>query len=210
MNIDQIISGFKTFHQEYYINQPGFYKSLVEKGQNPEVMVIACSDSRVNPSLIANAEPGDIFVVRNVANLVPPYDPNTNYLGTSACIEFAVQDLGVRHIIVLGHSHCGGIKRLCEGVEDAEGREFIDGWVSIAKLAFDPNIKGDKQHRKAEREAIGVSLNNLLTFPWIKTKIEQGQLELHGWYFDLDSGKIFSKMVNEEWLEISRDDQSRC
>ena len=154
MQIDQMISGFKSFHKEYYIDQPEFFQSLVENGQSPEVMVIACSDSRVNPSIIANAEPGDIFVVRNVANLVPPYDPNTNYLGTSACIEYAVQDLKVRHIIVLGHSHCGGIKRLCEGVEDAESRVFIDGWVSIAKLALASNVKGNKQHRKVEREAI--------------------------------------------------------
>ena len=205
MNIDQIIGGFKTFQKEYYINQPGFYKSLVEKGQNPEVMVIACSDSRVNPSLIANAEPGDIFVVRNVANLVPPYDPNTNYLGTSACIEFAVQDLGVRHIIVLGHSHCGGIKRLCEGPEGTKGPEFIDGWVSIARLALASDSQDNKHIRQIEREAVCISLNNLLTFPWLKTKFDQGDLELHGWYFDLESGELFSKTASGDWLEIDSD-----
>ena len=206
MNIDQIISGFKTFHKEYYINQPGFYKSLVEKGQNPEVMVIACSDSRVNPSLIANAEPGDIFVVRNVANLVPPYDPNTNYLGTSACIEFAVQDLGVRHIIVLGHSHCGGIKRLCEKAVNTKYREFIDPWVSIANSALGSNLDGDEQCRQVEREAVRVSLNNLLTFPLLKTKLDKGDLEIHGWFFDLELGKLFSKSDRDDWLAIDSDE----
>ena len=209
MKIDEIINGFKSFHKEYYLDRPEIFQALVKEGQKPEIMVIACSDSRVNPSIIANAEPGDMFVVRNVANLVPPYDLNTNCFGTSACIEYGVKDLRVGHIMVLGHSHCGGIKRLCQGIEDADDREFIDGWLSIAKLALDSNATGEKQHRMAEREAIRISLNNLLTFPWIKTKIDQGELELHGWYFDLDSGKTFSKLINDEWLEISPNDKSK-
>ena len=208
MEIDQIISGFKSFHKEYYEDNPEFYQTLVEKGQSPEVMVIACSDSRVDPSIIAKAKPGEIFVVRNVANLVPPYDPNTNYLGTSACIEFAVQDLRVRHIIVLGHSHCGGIKRLCEGSENTEDREFTDRWVSIAKLALASHLEGNENHCQVEREAIRISLNNLLTFPWLKTKFDQGDLELHGWFFDLESGNLFSKMVNDDWLGIVSDNHS--
>ena len=208
MEIDQIISGFKSFHKEYYEDNPEFYQTLVEKGQSPEVMVIACSDSRVDPSIIAKAKPGEIFVVRNVANLVPPYDPNTNYLGTSACIEFAVQDLGVKHIIVLGHSHCGGIKRLCERSGATEGREFIDGWLSIAKLALASHLEGNEKYRQVEREAVRISLNNLLTFPWLKTKFDQGDLELYGWFFDLESGELFSKTVNDDWLGIGSDNQS--
>ena len=112
--------GFKSFRETYYEGQPDFFRSLVEKGQNPDIMVIACSDSRVNPSIITNVGPGEVFIVRNVANLVPPFEPDSNYHGTSAAIEFAVRDLNVGHIIVLGHSHCGGIRWLCEGHEDGK------------------------------------------------------------------------------------------
>ena len=165
-------------------------------------MVIACSDSRVNPSLIANAEPGDIFVVRNVANLVPPYDPNTNYLGTSACIEFAVQDLGVRHIIVLGHSHCGGINRLCERAVNTKCREFIDPWVSIANSALDSKLDGDEQYGQVEREAVRVSLNNLLTFPWLKTKFDKiPKIKLRTNVLMAFQGK--SNMLNQVVFDLS-------
>ena len=143
MTISRLIAGFESFRKTYYEEQPGFYRSLVEKGQRPEVMIIACSDSRVNPSIIAKAEPGELFVVRNVANLVPPYEPDSHYHGTSAAIEFAVRDLGVKHIIVLGHSHCGGVRCLCEGHEKAGDREFIDGWMSIVEQARDDSLEGE-------------------------------------------------------------------
>ena len=106
MPIQRLIDGFRAFSEEYYGNRPDFFRGLVERGQSPDVMVIACSDSRVNPSIIAKAEPGELFVVRNVANLVSPYEPDSNYHGTSAAIELAVRDLKVQDIVVLGHSHC--------------------------------------------------------------------------------------------------------
>ena len=198
MTIHKLIDGFKSFRQEYYIDQPDIYKDLVEKGQHPEVMVIACSDSRVNPSIITQANPGEIFVVRNVANLVPNYRTDHN-CATSACIEFAVRDLGVKHIVVLGHSECGGIKRLCEHKGIGPERDFIDGWVSIAETAGATDLEGLEKFRHVERAAITVSLENLVTFPWLKRRVKEGNLELHGWFFDLETGNLLTKMASGEW-----------
>lgn len=203
MPIDRLIAGFKSFRETYYEEQPDFYRSLVEKGQKPDVMVIACSDSRVNPSIIAKAEPGELFIVRNVANLVPPYEPDSHYHGTSAAIEFAVRDLNVEHIIVLGHSHCGGIRCLCEGHEDAKNREFIDGWMSIVEQARDDSLKGEAQRRNVEREAVKVSLDNLLTFPWVKRRVEDGRLKLHGWLFDLEAGELLAHEAGDSWKTMT-------
>jgi len=199
MTIDRMIAGFQTFRETYYEARPDFYRRLVEKGQNPDVMVIACSDSRVDPSIIANVEPDDLFIVRNVANLVPPYEPDATYHGTSAAIEFAVRDLNVSNIIVLGHSHCGGIRCLCEGHEDGETREFIDGWMSIVRQACDETHTGETRLRHVERAAVQVSLRNLLTFPWVKQRVEDGRLKLHGWWFDLEVGELLAHEADEGW-----------
>ena len=199
MAIERLIAGFRNFREVYYDGQPEFYRSLVEKGQSPDVMVIACSDSRVNPSIIAKAEPGELFIVRNVANLVPPYKPDRSYHGTSAAIEFAVRDLGVGHIIVLGHSHCGGIRCLCEGNERPNRREFIDGWMSIVDHAINLELKGEKLNRHVEKEAVKISTNNLLSFPWIKDRVVSGGLKIHGWWFDLEAGDLLSYSEKTEW-----------
>ncbi len=203
MSIDRLIAGFKSFRESYYDKQPEFYRSLIEKGQRPDVMVIACSDSRVNPSIIAKAEPGELFIVRNVANLVPPYEPDGHYHGTSAAVEFAVRDLGVKHIIVLGHSHCGGIQCLCDGHKDADNREFINGWISIVENARDDSLEGDAQLRHVERQAVKISLNNLLSFPWIKSRVEDGTLQLHGWWFDLEAGALLGHQSGEDWKTLT-------
>ena len=129
MPINRLIAGFKSFRQNYFEGRPEIYRDLVQHGQHPEVMVIACSDSRVNPSVITEAAPGQLFVVRNVANLVPPYTPDGHPHDTAAALEYAVRDLQVDHIVVLGHTHCGGIKRLCDGARNGPKREFIDDWV---------------------------------------------------------------------------------
>ena len=203
MTINRLITGFKSFRESYWEDQPEFYRRLVEEGQKPEVMVIACSDSRVNPSIIAKAKPGELFIVRNVANLVPPYEPDSHYHGTSAAIEFAVRDLKVKHIVVLGHSHCGGIRRLCDGVGDGETREFIDDWVSIATQAVDKSLEGEARHRQVEREAVRVSLGNLMTFPWVAEQVEAGDLELHGWLFDLENGDLIGHENGPDWKSLT-------
>ncbi|MBT3333701.1 MAG: carbonic anhydrase [Rhodospirillaceae bacterium] len=204
MTIDRLIMGFKSFRETYYEGQPDFFRSLVEKGQNPDIMVIACSDSRVNPSIITNVGPGEVFIVRNVANLVPPFEPDSNYHGTSAAIEFAVRDLNVGHIIVLGHSHCGGIRWLCEGHEDGKKRRFLDGWMSIVEQARNEKLPGDAQLRHVEREAVKVSLDNLLTFPWVKKRVEDERLKLHGWWFDLEVGELLAHEAEDDWKSLTR------
>ena len=203
MPIDRLIAGFKSFRETYYEEQPDFFRSLVEKGQRPDVMAIACSDSRVDPSIIAKAEPGELFIVRNMANLVPPYEPDSHRHGTSAAIEFAVRDLDVGHIIVLGHSHCGGIRYLCEDREDAENREFVDGWMSIVEQARDDRLEGEAHLRHVEREAVKLSMANLLTFPWVIRRVGKGRLKLHGWWFDLEAGELLAHEAGKNWKTLT-------
>ena len=203
MTINRLIEGFRSFRSSYYDEQPDFYQDLVDNGQKPDVMVIACSDSRVNPSIIAKARPGELFIVRNVANLVPPYQPDSHYHGTSAAIEFAIRDLKVQHVIVLGHSHCGGIQCLCDGHVGGESREFIEDWVSIVQEARDDSLEGTAQYRHVEREAVRISLRNLMTFPWLAERVAKGELTLHGWLFDLSAGNLLAHEENGNWTNLS-------
>ena len=190
--IDRLIAGFKGFRATYYEQRPERFQALIERGQNPQVMVVACSDSRADPAILTNAEPGELFIVRNVANLIPPYEPDNHYHGTSAAIEFAVRDLGVKHIVILGHSGCGGIKALmnaeCNGGEVAT-LEFVGPWMSIAQAACDC-AHGDDDD-EVGRRAVAVSLGNIIRFPWVRDAVNQGKLELHGWWFDLSSGQLW-------------------
>lgn len=155
-------------------------------------MVIACSDSRTDPAILFDSAPGDLFVVRNVANLVPPYASDTALHGVSSALEFGVRVLDVHHIIVLGHSQCAGIRALVTG----SSGEFVSRWVKIAEPARErimramPDATTDQYSKACEKEAIAVSLDNLTTFPWIRDPVESGKLSLHGWYFDLESGTI--------------------
>ncbi len=202
MNIDRLILGFKSFKKIFYEKQPDFYRLLVEKGQKPAVMVISCSDSRVNPSIITQANPGELFIVRNVANVVPPYEKSGHHQSTSAAIEFAVRDLKVRDIIIMGHSHCGGIRRLCDSHAGCESREFIDDWLSNVKKAHDEKLKDETQYRQAEQEAIKISLDNLISFPWVKSRVDNKDLQLHGWWFDMEGGNLFSYEAKEGWKAV--------
>lgn len=192
--MQRLIEGFRRFQATYYERKRSLFDALAQHGQSPRAMVISCCDSRVDPGMIFSVEPGDVFVVRNVANLVPPYAPSDEYHGVSAAIEFAVQALEVEHIIVLGHARCGGIRALLEGHQ--AGGEFIGPWMRIAKGARERAIElteGEPPaatQRCCELEAIKGSLNNLMTFPWIRHRVEAGRLLLHGWYFDLESGDL--------------------
>lgn len=196
--IDRLIGGFKVFRARYFEHRPDLFAELAAKGQKPGALLIACSDSRVDPAILLNAEPGELFVVRNVANLVPPYQPDGHYHGTSAALEFAVRDLGVEHVIVLGHSQCGGIGALQKSVAgEGADREFIAPWVSIVSSALDAIIPTEGHHpgcglRSLEQAAICVSVGNLRSFPWIAEALAAGRLTLHGWWFDLDKGELWA------------------
>ena len=205
--IRQLLAGIKGFRARYYERRPDSMRQLVTEGQHPEILMIGCSDSRVDPALLTQSEPGELFVVRNVANLVPPYQPDGSYHGTSAAIEYAVRVLGVPHVIVLGHAQCGGIQgliRLRTG-QKAED-DFVSPWVSIAGSALDPYINGadGTERSKAdaerltqnpgmvERAAVRTSVDNLMTFPFVRERVEKGTLSLHGWWFDLGSGDLWA------------------
>jgi len=193
--IEKFIEGYKRFHDSYFANDSELFAELAQ-GQRPTTLVIACSDSRADPAIVLDSKPGDLFVVRNVANLVPPYEKGGGYHGVSAALEFGVCALNVEHIIVLGHRQCGGIKALFEGIPDDMQGEFIIPWVSMAKRAAE-RVHADHTHTwetdklcACEMGGIIVSLENLQTFPWIKTRIKEGTLKLHGWYFDIVSGEM--------------------
>lgn len=194
-DIEKFISGFKRFQENYFGGDQELFDRL-RQGQNPGAMVIACSDSRVDPAILMDCEPGDLFVVRNVANLVPPYETGGGLHGVSAALEFGVCALGVQHLIVLGHSGCGGIHALMHGMPRGGSAEFIVNWVNISArarervLAAFPDATPQEQSHACEEASIVVSLENLQTFPWIKDRIQQGALILHGWYFDIETGKV--------------------
>lgn len=191
--LERLIDGFRVFRETYYeINKP-LFDALAREGQAPKVMVIGCADSRVDPLLILGAGPGDVFVVRNVANLVPPYAPDGRYHGTSAALEFAVRVLGVEHIVVLGHAQCGGVRALIEGSPMAgRGDDFVGAWMSIAGAARGAvaALPPERRQRAGEHETVKVSLRNLMTFPWIAERVAENTLVLHGWYFDLETGRL--------------------
>lgn len=194
----RLIAGFRRFRGKYFLLddlEKSVYQKLAAQGQTPKTMMIGCSDSRVDPAILTDASPGELFVVRNVANLVPPCEPSrVGFHGTSSALEFAVINLRVENIIVLGHRQCGGIRALMRG--PGEGT-FIERWMSIAEEARDrvlslhPEADEDARCRLAEMESIKVSLKNLRTFPFVQEAIESRQMNLVGIYFDLEQGQLW-------------------
>jgi carbonic anhydrase len=190
-DVEVFLAGFRRFQARFFGGDRELYEEL-RHGQRPHALVIACCDSRVDPAHLLDARPGDLFVVRNVANLVPPYESDGATHGVSAALEFAVRSLGVAHICVLGHGQCGGVRALLEG---AQG-EFLPRWVAIAQEARDevlarlPGKSLEMQARACEQASLLLSLRNLLTFPWVAERVEAGTLALHGWYFDLERGRL--------------------
>ena len=197
--ITKLTSGFRRFQQRWYRDDEELYEAL-RHGQAPHALLIACSDSRVDPVLLTDSRPGDLFVIRNVANLVPPYARDGGNHGVSAAIEYAVKHLEVRDIIVMGHACCGGIRALVDEAESQEHHgepdEFIGPWVSIARKALQhvceamPNASKEDKAHACELMSVRLSLEALLTFPWIRSRVDEGRLALHGWYFDLRSGEL--------------------
>jgi carbonic anhydrase len=192
--IAKLTSGFKAFRDGRFEQQRATYESLVDQGQKPKVAVVACSDSRVDPAIVLQADPGDLFVVRNVANLVPPCEADGAYHGTSAALEYAVEHLQVAHLIVLGHAHCGGIRSLFDApAEGSEAHQFVAPWMSLVRSAYlrvegtMPDAQQEEKARMCEQSAVLVSLENLMTFPCITRRVADGRLRLHGWYIDIRS-----------------------
>ncbi len=189
MPLCKLARGFQRFRSEVYESSPRMFERLAEK-QEPKVMMVSCSDSRVDPAILCNADPGDLFMVRNVANLVPPCAMDKSYHGTSAALEFAVNALKVEHIIILGHEQCGGIKALYTSPpEIGRPESFIANWMHIADearrrtLISARDLDLEEQLRICSEESIKTSLANLLSFPWIESRVNEGKLRIHGWRF---------------------------
>ena len=204
MSFEKLVEGFRGFQSDYFASNTELYEKLIVDGQSPEALVIACSDSRIDPGIVMRAEPGDIFSVRNVAALVPPYAADGRTHGTSAAIEYAVTALKVKYIIIMGHALCGGVRALAESKGEMKvKKDFISRWISIGGKARDmvrkvfPDAPVEEHARILEKASILVSLKNLMTFPYVKEAVEEGRLQLHGWYFDIPNGKILEYNAEE-------------
>ena len=195
---DSLLNGYRSFRSDRYAREHARYHALAEHGQRPEVLVIACCDSRSAPDTIFDAAPGEIFVVRNVANLVPPYEPDGTHRSTPAALEFAVQGLGVRHIVVLGHGHCGGIRAALhpEGEPLSPG-DFIGKWMTqlgplAEEIAADVRLTDAERQTALERTPIRQSVANLRTFPFVSILEDRDRLGLHGAWFDIAGGELWT------------------
>ena len=197
---ERLTQGYRSFLGGRFASERARYQDLASSGQSPSIMVIGCVDSRVSPEVIFDAAPGEILVARNVANLVPAYEPPSqedpsHQHGTSAALEFAVRALKVRHIVVLGHAFCGGIKAFISEDAPLSASDFIGRWmrqVAPAADAIGPRDgEGEDGYlRKLEFASVELSLKNLMTFPFVKTAVEAGELQLHGAYFGVASGRL--------------------
>ena len=195
---DSLLDGYRSFRDGRYGRERDRYRSLAEHGQAPEVMMIACSDSRSAPETIFDAAPGDIFVVRNVANLVPPYEPDRGCHDTAAALEFAVRGLKVRHIVVLGHGRCGGIRAaLHPAAQPLSPDDFVGKWMTrlgpaADAIATDGQLDDAQRQTALERASIRNSVSNLRTFPFVADLEDRDRLGLHGAWFDIADGELWT------------------
>ena len=193
---EHLLEGYRTFTSQRLPTEQSRYRELSERGQSPAVMVVGCCDSRVSPEVIFDAGPGELFVVRNVANLVPVYQPDGGAHGVSAALEYAVNVLRIQHIVVLGHAQCGGICAFIDDIEPLSPGDFIGRWM---QMFIKPGEVVEQRERETmqeftiriEKAAIHRSLENLMTFPFVQTLVQQGELNLHGAYFGVAEGSLF-------------------
>ena len=192
----RLIDGYRTFASQRLPTEQSRYRELSVRGQSPEVMVIGCCDSRVSPEVIFDAGPGELFVMRNIANLVPVYQPDENAHGVSAALEFAVNVLRVKHIVVLGHAQCGGIRAFVDKIEPLSPGDFIGKWMAM--FIKPGEVVEQRSHEtmqkfveRIEKAAVFRSLENLMTFPFVRNAVERGTMQLHGAYFGVAEGSLF-------------------
>jgi len=194
--IEDILKGHETFKQVKFRANEDRFKKLVSEGQNPKALFVGCSDSRVMPNMITGTSAGDLFIIRNIGNLVPPFSPDSDFHSTAAAIEYAVGVLGVSDIIVSGHSHCGAIKSLYKDLKPSPENIHTIKWLELGKnakeqaMALFPDASKDELLFETEKLSIIFQLENLLTYPGVKRGVDEGKLFLHGWHYDLESGDI--------------------
>ena len=207
MNFPQrLIEGYGAFASGRLQSEQHRYRELAERGQTPEIMVIGCCNSRVSPEVIFDARPGELFVVRNVANLVPPFETGGTYHGVSAALEFGVGALKVKHIVVLGHAHCGGVRAYAEDAAPISPGDFIGRWMSLMAPAADKvgprgSLSRAEYLERLEKASVANTLDNLMTFPRLRKLIERGAVTLHGAYFGVAAGElsVLDQATGEFW-----------
>ena len=197
MKIGQLIIGNKKFKEAKFPKLEGQFDNVVEYGQNPEILFIGCSDSRVLPGLILDSKPGDMFILRNIGNFVPPYKGNNDFHGSSAAIEYAVSVLNVKDIIVCGHSHCGACAALYQDLSNEPHLQHVNKWLELGAKAKEYTLlatqdKNNKEQilRTTERISIKHQLENLLSYPEVYRKVKSKELDIHGWYYKIEDGSI--------------------
>lgn len=202
-SIDDLHAGYRRFKEGGFTEARDRYRHLAEQGQSPGVMLIACCDSRADPALIFDAGPGELFVLRNVANLVPPPEDDNAFHGTSAAIEFAVTGLGIQHIVIMGHAQCGGVRAYVDGALGQGGNNrYINRWASLLKPAYErlpAGLPAPEAAAELERAAIRYSLEQLRSFPFIEERESAGTLSTHGAFFGIATGVL-------EWLDDGEGD----
>ena len=186
--MDDLLERLARFEKSSFPRFEPVYRQLVSEGQHPSTLFIGCSDSRLVPYLLMDCGPGELFLVRNVGNLVPPWDTAGDAHGTAAAIEFAVLNLRVRHIVVCGHSHCGAIRALYE--EPADEARHLRGWLKYAREAALPVTGSEGALRRVEQRSVVLQLTRLMTYPMVQRRVEQGELFLHGWHYLLEEGQV--------------------
>ena len=212
---ERLVEGYRDFLTGRLPLEQSRYRELAERGQSPEIMVIGCADSRVSPEVIFNAGPGELFVVRNVANLVPPYAPDGRAHGVSAALEFGVAALKVKHIVVLGHAQCGGVRAFAEDAEPLSPGDFIGKWMSLMAPAAEK--VGPRDDRPMadyltllEQANVALSLDNLLTFPRLRERFARGEIMLHGAYFGVATGRLSARdPATGDFRPIAAEDYAR-
>ena len=191
-----LLEGYRAFRTQRLPVEQSRYRELSVHGQSPETMVIGCCDSRVSPEVIFDAGPGELFVMRNIANLVPVYQPDENAHGVSAALEYSVNVLNIKHIVVLGHAQCGGIRAFVDKIEPLSPGDFIGKWMT--QFIKPGEVVEQRSHEsmqdfvtRIEKAAVFRSLENLQTFPFVRARVESGELQLHGAYFGVAEGSLF-------------------
>ncbi len=196
MILKELIKGNEKFREVDFPALEDELKDLVEYGQKPELLFISCSDSRITPDLVLGSKPGDMFILRNVGNFVPPYKHDEDFHGSAAAIEYAVAVLKVKHIIVCGHSYCGACQSLYEDIPDTKSLIHVKTWLKLGEKAKQKTLKNKKfntkeeMYRETEKNSIRFQLENLLTYPDVNKLLNTKELKIHGWYYDIKSAKI--------------------
>jgi carbonic anhydrase len=211
----QLIDGYRAFLIGRLRHEQDRYRDLGETGQSPQIMVIGCCDSRVSPEVIFDARPGELFVVRNVANIVPPYAPDQRAHGVSAALEFGIGALKIKHIVVLGHAQCGGVKAYVEDAEPLSPGDFIGNWMKLMAPAADKvgprgALSPADYLARLEQANILNSIENLMTFPRLRKLIERGQVAVHGAYFGVATGQLSVRdPATGNFTQVAQDDYAR-